>query len=842
MAEWPTSSVTSAEIVDGSIVDADVAAGAAIQVSKLSGVETPAGAQSKADDAQAGAEATAAAALSAHNALTSTAHGLPDTSTLIVEGDARLTDTRTPTDGSVTAGKLAADQRLGVEGLDVTDASAAANSVAIAPTAAKGTSTSTGGAFLLTMTGAIGAGAVIYSNRGADAGGRLLVVRADNPAFNQQSVFVQHKGTNHAVVIDHHGTGLASLGLSVTSDNPDDTTGGFTGSPLARAVLKIRNVYTSGSNGNSSGLNVTLEGTGTQAQGIYVDCLNGGTTGKLLNIRNNSVEMLVLQPNGALEVAGAITSGGTAVVLTTDSRLSDARTPTAHKSSHAVGGSDALSALDIAALGLADTRASVLGRRWDFDTDPFGTDLGEWGVVTGTAPTVSGGVASQSTATETVMLTANTWTPDVEVRSRQNVTAVGTIWRFTMKASDGSNFIQAIAKWESATEVQSQIWKNVGGTYTLLASAAKTGLTLGAGGPLWIVARAVGNVIVCESWLTDPALGGSPTASATATLTGGNATQFGAGVRGKAGTRTNSTGGATLEDLTIRPLTGRVRRRQVDVISGTSTWAKPANVKLDPTATVEALVFGAWGGGGSGARAAAGVACSGGASGGQGGVSREKWLASDIPDSVTTVIGAGGTGGAAQTTNSSNGNSGAPGGNTYFAMGDGSTWGLGANPGGGGEGGKLGAASTAGYGNHGYTFGAYSPGTDGRNGNNGAAGSSAYSGWLPTAASGGGIDAANVAYAGGGSQYAAYPSNSTTGGGGAATGAAGSDGKDAKIMNGVTYKTGGCGGGANASGAGGAGGYPSAGGGSARDGANSGAGADGIAGLVIVISEWTEAG
>ena len=135
MAEWPTTSVTSAEIVDGSIVDADVAAGAAIQVSKLSGVETPAGAQSKADAAQAnaeataatdattkadaaeasavataatdattkanaaqsGAEATAAAALSAHNALTDTAHGLPDTSTLIVEGDARLTDARTPT-------------------------------------------------------------------------------------------------------------------------------------------------------------------------------------------------------------------------------------------------------------------------------------------------------------------------------------------------------------------------------------------------------------------------------------------------------------------------------------------------------------------------------------------------------------------------------------------------------------------------------------------------------------------------------------------------------------------------------------------------------------------------
>ena len=158
MAEWPTTSVTSAEIVDGSIVDADVAAGAAIQVSKLSGVETPAGAQTKADAAQAAAEATAASdattkanaaqsaaestsaaaltaheadttsvhgiadttaletttgaqtkadaaqaaaeataasALTAHNALTDTAHGLPDTSTLIVEGDARLQVPRT---------------------------------------------------------------------------------------------------------------------------------------------------------------------------------------------------------------------------------------------------------------------------------------------------------------------------------------------------------------------------------------------------------------------------------------------------------------------------------------------------------------------------------------------------------------------------------------------------------------------------------------------------------------------------------------------------------------------------------------------------------------------------
>lgn len=58
--------------------------------------ETETGAQDKADAAQTAAEATASSALTTHAADTTSVHGIADTASLIVEGDSRLTDSRSP--------------------------------------------------------------------------------------------------------------------------------------------------------------------------------------------------------------------------------------------------------------------------------------------------------------------------------------------------------------------------------------------------------------------------------------------------------------------------------------------------------------------------------------------------------------------------------------------------------------------------------------------------------------------------------------------------------------------------------------------------------------------------
>lgn len=76
---------------------------------------------------------------------------------------------------------------------------------------------------------------------------------------------------------------------------------------------------------------------------------------------------------GKLDVAVAYgTTAGTAA-QGNDSRLSDARTPTAHKTSHATGGSDALTAADI---GAVPTSRTVAGHALSGDVTITAADVG----------------------------------------------------------------------------------------------------------------------------------------------------------------------------------------------------------------------------------------------------------------------------------------------------------------------------------------------------------------------------------------------------------------------------------------------------------------------------------
>jgi hypothetical protein len=90
--------------------------------------------------------------------------------------------------------------------------------------------------------------------------------------------------------------------------------------------------------------------------------------------------------SGTLDIARIPTgTTSTTVCIGNDSRLSDARTPTAHKASHAAGGTDALAASDIGAVPTS-RQLTINGTAYDLSTDR------SW--------TVSGGITTLNTLTD----------------------------------------------------------------------------------------------------------------------------------------------------------------------------------------------------------------------------------------------------------------------------------------------------------------------------------------------------------------------------------------------------------------------------------------------------------
>src|SRR6185436_5584058 len=144
---------------------------------------------------------------------------------------------------------------------------AGAAAVMIKPTGAVSPSVSVGGAANIDNTASSGAGAVLYSDRGADALGRLLVVNQANAANPQHAVRIQNAGTAHTVSIFHDPAGGAgdptAEAVDIVSTNELDTTLGVRGRETGKGTVKITHGKPDGPDGDASALSIALEGAGT---------------------------------------------------------------------------------------------------------------------------------------------------------------------------------------------------------------------------------------------------------------------------------------------------------------------------------------------------------------------------------------------------------------------------------------------------------------------------------------------------------------------------------------------------------------------------------------------------
>lgn len=258
-----------------------------------------------------------------------------------------------------------------------------------------------------------------------------------------------------------------------------------------------------------------------------------------------------------------------------------------------------------------------------------------------------------------------------------------------------------------------------------------------------------------------------------------------------------ATGAVTITKAAVFEFTRTSKPASATGSNGSYSWTLPAGAKL-----VEILAVGGGGGGGSGRRGAAGTARFGGGGGSSAAVSQATVDASKITTSLTVTVGAGGAGGAAVTTDDTNGNTGLNGGSSSVSY-NGLTSAVRGFSGYGGNGGT--AASGAGGGGTSVdarTFGSSSGGNSSATAT--AGGGFPSAGNVPFGGgAGGGISTGNVAYNGGSTVYAngslvvamtatAAPQIS---GGAASTTAEGGTGATA-----TGYGAGGCGGGASANG------------------------------------------
>lgn len=139
------------------------------------------------------------------------------------------------------------------------------------------------------------------------------------PAAATAGLSVAYQGSTHAVIFNRTGGNpvngnvllVTAQDLGTDADAMDSTVG-ISGYETGKGTVKIDHrkpvAAVTGSDGNASALSLRCNGAGTAAQGIFFDAEDaGGTTGKLLNFRQQGVEKFVVAADGAITSQGKLT-------------------------------------------------------------------------------------------------------------------------------------------------------------------------------------------------------------------------------------------------------------------------------------------------------------------------------------------------------------------------------------------------------------------------------------------------------------------------------------------------------------------------------------------------------
>lgn len=128
------------------------------------------------------------------------------------------------------------------------------------------------------------------------------------------------ESATHALIVRQDQTsGTNKTAMNIISSDVDSSCIWVTGHEKDKGTLKIGHVKPDGvSDTNAAGLSIYLSGTGTAAQGIFID--SDASTGKLLNLRRSGVEVFVVDKDGKLVANGLQVKNGASGTFKTADR------------------------------------------------------------------------------------------------------------------------------------------------------------------------------------------------------------------------------------------------------------------------------------------------------------------------------------------------------------------------------------------------------------------------------------------------------------------------------------------------------------------------------------------